>query len=580
MSEKDNTGELSEPPMNGNKTRPRVLLIGFDGATLDLIQPWVQAGLLPNFARLMTEGAHGPLESTIPPVTPAAWSTMATGMNQGKHGVYDFFARREGSYETYLVNTRDRHGDTIWSLLGEAGYRVTVFDVPATYPPDPVNGQMVSGLLTPSQATDASYPVDLLAELKRAVPGFDFHPPGFFSKGQEVEFVQSVLDWNKMTLDATEFLMKRDAWDFLFTVFIGTDIISHWMWREMATQGASVQSTDPAVREKLAHAIESVYRQADQILGRMLELAGEDTYVIVVSDHGFGPLDYYLHLNAWLAEYGYLQFKRTPGIMLKYLGYRLGFTPLNILEMLRKLHLGGQVQETAGKHNDFLRKMIKRVFLSLDDVDWSRTTVYTRGYAGPLFVNMKGREPEGIVEPGAESEAVLQKLERDVRSLKHPLTGEPFVSHVLRREDVYSGPYLKYAPDFGFGMNDLSIQPFGVHDFASNRWFEPTPDRTGTHRMNGIFFLHGPGVQPGARVEGTGLIDIAPTVLALMGVPIPTVMDGHVVSTVLTNELRDKLKITFSEQTQSAAAEQGGPTLGEEDEKIIRERLEALGYFG
>jgi predicted AlkP superfamily phosphohydrolase/phosphomutase len=568
-------------PLANDKNAPsRVMLIGFDGATLDLIQPWVKAGFLPNFARLMSGGACGPLESTIPPVTPAAWSTMATGMNQGKHGVYDFFARREGSYDTYVVNARDRHGATLWGLLGQAGYRVTVFNVPATYPPDQVNGQMVSGLLTPSLATDASYPLGLLPELKRAVPGFDFHPPGFFSKGKEVEFVQSVLDWDKMTLDATEFLMKREPWDFLFAVFVGTDIMSHWMWREMVTQGASVQTSDPTVREKLAHAIEDIYRQADRILGRMLELAGETTYVMVVSDHGFGPLDYYLHLNAWLAEHGYLQFKRTPGALLRYVGYRLGLTPLNVLELMRKLHLAGPVQETAGKHNDFLRRMITRVFLSLDDVDWSRTTVYTRGFAGPLFVNLKGREPQGIVETGAEFEAVLNKLERDVRSLKHPVTGEAFVSQVVRTEDVYSGPYIQYAPDFGFGTNDPSIQPFGVHDFASNRWFEPTPDRTGTHRMNGIFFLRGPGVQPGAQVEGAGLIDVAPTVLALMGVPIPSMMDGRALSTALTAEMRNNLHIAFSDQVESAGAEPAGPVLSEQEEKIIRERLEALGYFG
>jgi predicted AlkP superfamily phosphohydrolase/phosphomutase len=206
---------------------------------------------------------------------------------------------------------------------------------------------------------------------------------------------------------------------------------------------------------------------------------------MVVSDHGFGSLDYYLHLNAWLVENGYLRFKRTPGVMLKYLAYRLGLTPLNILETLRKLHLAGPVQKTAGDHNEALRRVIKHVFLSLDDIDWSRTTVYTRGFAGPLFVNLKGREPQGIVEPGEEFEAVLKKLESDVRRIKHPVTGEPFVSQTLRTEDAYSGPYVKYAPDFGFGMNDLKHSAFrrarlcvqslvradsGSHGHSSHEW--------------------------------------------------------------------------------------------------------------
>ncbi len=568
-------------PAVNMENHPRVLLIGFDGATLDLIGPWVKAGILPNFARMMSEGACGPLESTIPPVTPAAWGTLATGMNQGKHGVYDFFARREGSYETYVVNAGDRHGATLWGLLSEAGYRVTVFNVPATYPPDQVNGSMVSGLLTPNQAEDAAWPPELLPEVKRAVPGFSFYPPGIFSTGQELEFIQSILDWDKMTLDATEFLMKREPWDFLFTVFIGTDIVSHWMWREMVRGGASADGADPAKREKLAHAIENVYRQADEILGQLLQAADENTYVMLVSDHGFGSLDYYMHVNAWLIRRGYIQFKRTPGVMLKYLGYRLGLTPLNILEMLRRLGFGGSVQQTAAKKNDVLKDAVKRVFLSLEDIDWSRTTAYTRGYAGPIFVNLKGREPQGIVEPGAEFDAVLKKVESDLRALRHPVTGEPFVAETARAADIYSGPYLKYAPDFGFALNDPGVQPYGVHDFASNRWFEPTPDRTGTHRMNGIFFLRGPGVQPGATVKGAGLIDIAPTVLALMGTPIPTVMDGHVISSALNDQLRETLQPSYVQQEQPATAAEGaGPVLNDEEEKIIRERLEALGYFG
>lgn len=569
------------PTENNGSHHPRVMLIGFDGATLDLILPWVKDGILPNFARLLSEGASGPLESTVPPVTPAAWSSLATGMNPGKHGIFDFFARRKDSYESYVVNARDRHGVTLWELLSQAGYRTTVFNVPATYPPDPVNGSMVSGLLTPASAADASNPTELLEDLKRAVPNFSFYPPGVFSKGQELEFVQSVLDWDRMTFEATEFLMKRDpSWDFLFTVFIGTDIASHFMWKHMVTKGESAPSADPIAREMLSNAIQAVYRQADEILGKMLKVAGDDTYVMVVSDHGFGPLEFYMHLNAWLVQRGYLKFKRTPGVMLKYLGYRLGFTPLNILETLRKLGLGGSVQQTASHHNDWLRTMVKRVFLSLDDIDWSRTTAYTRGFSGPIFANLRGREPQGFIEPGEEFEALLKKVEADLREFKHPITGEPFVSAFVRSSDLYSGPFAEGSFDLGFIPADLRNEAYGVHDFASNRPIEPSPDRTGTHRMNGIFFLHGPGVKRGAGVEGAGLIDIAPTVLGLMGVPIPTNMDGHVLSTALSGELTQDLKISFVDPEQPISTEPSGSVLDEEEEKIIRERLEALGYFG
>ncbi len=566
---------------NDNGSRPRrVMVIGFDGATLELIEPWAAAGILPAFKRLMERGAWGPLQSTMPPVTPAAWSSLATGTQQGKHGLFDFYARRPGSYETNVVNAANRHGATLWGLLGEAGYRTTVFNVPASYPPDRVNGVMISGLLTPTQATDAAWPPEVLQELKQAVPGFSFYPPGIFSEGQEAAFVQQVLDWDKMTLQATEFLMTRQPWDFLFTVFIGVDIMSHFMWRHMVTRGASAPTDDPATRETLANAIQAVYRQADAILSTLLEMAGDDTYVAVVSDHGFGPLDYYMHVNAWLVERGYLKFKRTPAVMLKYLAYRLGVTPLFILNLMRRLRLGGKVQETVSTRNDWAKAMVKKAFLSLADIDWSRTTIYATGYGAGLFVNLKGREPQGIVEPGAQCEALLQRLTADLRELRHPETKEPLVGEVYRRSDLYSGPYAELAPDLMFVPRDWRNQPYGVHDFASSRWLEPTPDRTGTHRMNGILFLTGPGILPGARVEGASLWDLAPTILALMKTPIPKNMDGQVLSAALAEELRSQLTVTYRDVAEESQQAGAAPVLGEDEEQVIRDRLEALGYFG
>jgi predicted AlkP superfamily phosphohydrolase/phosphomutase len=561
---------------NNSPTPRRVMLIGFDGATLDLIQPWAEAGILPTFQRLMTQAAWGSLQSTMPPVTPAAWSSLATGMNQGKHGLFDFFGHQMGSYETYLVNATHRHGASLWRLLSEARRRVTVFNVPATYPPEPVNGLMVSGLLTPTHATDATWPAELLPELKQAVPGFSFYPPGIFSQGQEVDFVQDVLNWDRMTLQATEFLMKRQNWDFLFTVFIGVDVISHFMWRHMVTAGASAPTNDPETKKILSEAIQSVYRQADEILARLLATADDDTYVAVVSDHGFGPLDYYMHLNAWLEQTGYLKFKRTLPVQLKALAYRLGLTPLPILELLRLLHLGGQVQQTASQHNAWLKSLVKKAFLSLADVDWSRTTAYSAGYGGPIFVNLKGREAQGTVEPGADYEALLARLTADLKSLRQPDTNAPFMGEIYRPQDLYSGPYTSLAPDLLAVPRDWCNQGYGVHDFASNRWLEPSPDRTGTHRMNGIFFLHGPDVKPGPSVEGASLWDVAPTILALMGVPIPQNMDGHVLSSAISETLLTQLSISYSEAVDDTPSL--SPEMNSEEERIIRERLEALGY--
>jgi predicted AlkP superfamily phosphohydrolase/phosphomutase len=566
---------------NNGSDRRKVLLIGVDGATFDLIRPWAEAGILPTFRRLMTQGATGELQSVMPPVTPAAWGTLATGMNQGKHGLFDFYARREGSYETMVVDASHRHGASLWQLLSQAGRRTVVFNVPATYPPEPVNGVMVSGLLTPTFATDASQPVELLAELKAAVPNFSFYPPGIFSEGEELKFIEDVLGWDKMTLDATEFLMKREpSWDFLFTVFIGVDIISHFMWKQMETHGASDSTRDPKTREAVAQAIQSVYLQVDSFIAQLMNEAGDDVLVMVVSDHGFGALDHYMHLNAWLAQKGYLKFKRTPLIILKQLMFRLGITPLRLLNLMRALRLGGKVQETASTHNDRLKALVKRAFLSSADVDWSRTTAYSTGYGGPIFVNLKGREPQGIVEPGAEYEKLLERITADLRALRHPDTGEPFVGEIYRQHDLYHGPYSENAPDLQFAPFDWRNQGYGVHDFASNRWLEPSPDRSGTHRMNGVLCLYGKGIEPGRKVEGASLQDIAPTVLALMGVPIPKTMDGQVLSAAFTDEGKAKLSVAFADAVDTPPETRAAADLSPEDEQVIRERLEALGYLG
>ncbi len=166
------------PLENTSGRSRRIMILGFDGATLDLVRPWAEAGILPTFKRLMSEGTWGDLTSIMPPVTPASWTAMATGTNQGKHGLFDFFQRDGHGLDSAPVRASDRHGETLWNLLSTAGYRVTVFNVPASYPPDRINGLMVSGLLTPADAKDASWPRHLQQELLKAVPEFNFAPPG------------------------------------------------------------------------------------------------------------------------------------------------------------------------------------------------------------------------------------------------------------------------------------------------------------------------------------------------------------------------------------------------------------------
>lgn len=551
------------------------MVIGLDGATLDLIGPWAEAGYLPTMRRLMARGAWGPLRTIIPPITPTAWSSFLTGKNPGKHGLYDFTGHRSDSYETYLVNASHREGPSLWHLLGQAGYRVVVNNVPITYPPEQVNGVMVSGLLTPAGATDASWPPELQQELHQAIPAFNFSPPGMHSPGQESAFVRSVLELNQTTLQVTQYLMQRQPWDFLVSIFMGTDIMSHFMWEHMETGATS--APEPA-REELANAIRRCYQDVDAALAQLLEEVGDDTYVIVMSDHGFGSLDNYMSVNAWLAEQGYLKFKRSPVSLGRTLLYRVGFTPLNIYGLLIRLGLANVLRRTSRKHIGLVGRMIKKVFLSFDDVDWARTRAYSNGYAGPIFVNLKGRELQGTVLPGEEYEGLIATIVDDLQQLKEPGTDRPFVGDIYPGHSIYSGPYVDRAPDLVFFPRDWRHAGLGMVEFSSNRWLTASPDRSGHHRMDGILFLSGPGIRPSFPIQDASIMDIAPTVLALMGVPIPADMDGRVLEQAFTDDLRRQLTITYTEHAVKGPKQRPAPAITAEDEELLRGRLRDLGY--
>ncbi len=523
---------------NSNGRSRRVMILGFDGATLDLIRPWASAGILPTFRRLMSEGAWGDLRSIMPPVTPASWTAMATGMNQGKHGLFDFFQRDERGLDSAPVDATQRDGETLWNLLSEAGYRVTVFNVPASYPPDHLNGQMVSGLLTPADAQDAAWPPSLQQELQTAIPEFNFSPPGIYSKGRDAEFVKAVHALNQTTLKATRWLMEREPWDFLCSIFMGTDIISHFMWRNMET-GAT--DAPDAIRPLLAQAIQECYRDMDAAVAQLLEEAGPETDVIVMSDHGFGSMHKYMTVNAWLIERGYIQFKRHPLSQLRYWLYRLGLTPLNIYGLMRKLGFGNAMRRSIRKNAGAMKQANKGLFLNFADVDWSRTTAYSDGHAGPIFINLKGREPHGTVAPGAEYEAVINRLIADLRALKEPGTDVPFVGEIHRGQELYSGDHTTRAPDLLFFPRDWKYAGLGLVEFPTNQWLAASPDRSGNHRMNGMVFLTGPDFQQGKELEGASIMDIAPTVLALMGLPVSEEMDGRMLLDALTTETRAEL---------------------------------------
>jgi predicted AlkP superfamily phosphohydrolase/phosphomutase len=553
----------------------RVVVIGLDGGTFDLIRPWVETGRLPTFAKLMREGAWGNLRSTMPPITAPAWSSFITGKNPGKHGLVDFVFRRPDSYDVSPVNASLRQGRSLWSLLSEGGKKVIVVNVPLTYPPEPVNGLMITGLLTPSEKSDFAYPPELANELR--VGGYRIHAPQSFAKGDIERFLRSIYETTEIQLTTVKRLMQEHPWDFLMYVFRGPDRLQHGLWHFMDPDHPlhGAPST-----EKYQNAILEHYQYIDHQLADLFNQLDERTVLILMSDHGAGPFHKYIYMNNWLRRWGLLKTKRGLITKLKEAMFALGITPINTYNFLLHLGLGSlKGKVTKGKGQEKLAWL----FLSFKDVDWSRTQVYSLGNAGQLWINLRGREPMGIVAPGSEYKAVRQDVINRLMEMEDPDTGERLVDVVYTREELFHGPCVERMPDIVFVPKGFRYLSFGEYEFASHRLVDVSYGITGWHRQEGMVLLHGPPVQKGKRLSEAHIEDVTPTILYLMEQSLPDDMDGHVLTDALDSAWIDQARLKIqpviaAEKENFMARHQTDFSLT--DEETVRQRLKDLGYLG
>lgn len=558
--------------------RKRVLVVGLDGATFDLIKPWVEAGYLPTLKRLLAEGTHGSLRSTVPPMTGPAWTTFATGVNPGKHRLYDWIARVPDSYRFDPVTALDCTAPTIYTLLSKVGRRVCALNIPMTYPPLPLNGVMVSGMPAPSLRAGITYPKGLVDDILANVGDYIVYPdPGqAYSEAGVDAFLARLYKATDLRVKTLDYLRSREAWDFAMVVFNGTDTVSHAMWKYM---DVNHPLHEPATAARYGNAIRDYYQYVDGKLGEIVDGLDDDTTLIVMSDHGFGPFHKFIHVNNWLLQQGFMQVRQGLGTRIKRGLFQAGFSPMNVYDTMMRLGLGSLKREVVRGQGQGL---LKTLFLSFEDVDWARTQAYSLGNVGQIYVNVIGREPRGCVRPGDEYEQVRDRIIAQLYLLRDPATGEQVVEQVFRREEIYHGDQLEKAPDIVFLPRRLEYFGFGEYEFGSHKIIEAMRRGiSGTHRMNGIFIAHGATIRAGGTVEGASLVDLAPTILALMGEAVPGHMDGRVLSEILASDeelaVRSQAVVEAEPDSDEAAFEH---TFSEEDKRLLAERLRSLGYVG
>jgi predicted AlkP superfamily phosphohydrolase/phosphomutase len=552
---------------------PRVLILGLDGATFALLQPWIDAGHLPALARLQRQGTSGALASTFPPISAAAWSSFATGVNPGQHGVVDFYYPRPGEYATNTMSGAARTARPVWQLLGDAGLPSATVGVPGTYPPEPVHGVTVTGFLTPGPDSPTTWPPDLRAELDAAVPGYSIWPDERYRSTPHLDrFIADLVAHIDRHTEVALHLMRTRPWRLFALVYLHTDMFQHDVW---ALVDPRHPVHDPAQAARWQAAILGFYQHLDASLARVIEAAGEGAYTLVVSDHGFGPAEQFLLVNNWLVQEGYLHFRRTPVTRLKRLAFRRGLTPLAAFRVANALGLGRLRRNVRWQRGG---GWMKRLFLSLTDVDWGRTRAWAVGSFGQIYINVEGQRPQGIVPPGEAYEALRDEMAARALQMRHPVTGERVVEQVIRREEVYAGRHLDRTPDLILRTAGMRTLAFGHADFGSHRLVEPIQGMTGHHRPDGVLLLHGPGVAPGRRLEGASILDVAPTVLWLMGQPVPSAMDGRALAAAFADEWQAAHPVRTTERAIDRDADDTAYT--DADEASIRERLKGFGYAG
>ncbi len=544
-----------------------VLVIGLDGATWDVLNPLMRDGKMPHLKTLLARGATGILKSSIPPVTAAAWTCFSTGKNPGKHGLVDFVYFPEHGYRVTIANSTTRQAATLWNLLSDRERRVGVVSVPMTYPPEKVNGVMVTDMMTPNASVEYTYPPELKQELLDKVGPFVITPGEGENPSAPLTYLAKVRADVKRSADYALYLLGKERYDFFMYVFGIVDVLQHQFWYLIEADPAALAPEQQAIRARVV----DIFSQVDDGIGAMLNHADENTLVVLMSDHGFGPMKGFMHINNFLLERGDLVLKRGGMSALKRALFRAGVTPQNVHLTLKSLKLDLRRKFNRGRAYGTLR----RFFLSFDDVDWTRTRAFSLGHIGQIYINLKGRQPLGVVRPGAEYEDLRDAIRHDLLQLKHPATGEQLIARVYNREELYHGALLDNTPDLLVLPADFKYVAFGESEFASNRIVGPTLGHTGHHRLEGIVGLSGAQVQAGAQIQTAALIDLAPTILYALGLPIPPDMDGRVLTEAFTPEFA---RTAVRYDTADAVRTDYGGTYSDDEEEQVIQRLADLGY--
>lgn len=521
-----------------------IFILCLDGATFDLLDPWIEQGYLPELENLIRSGVRSELQSTQPPVTAPAWASFMTGKSPGGHGVFDFF--RQAADQIYLVNSTDIRSRLFWDYLGEAELSTGILNLPLTFPVRPLKGYLVPGLLTPDP-DKAVYPSDLLDKYRSELGPYRHMPDILYRPGNEVAFRDDLLEVTDSQIRYASHIMKDHPTDVSILHFLSTDIAQHKFWRFTDPHHPWF---DPVQSAKFGSTILSIYQRIDSGLRELRESLPSDSHLLVISDHGFGPLHRLVNLNNHLLQAGLLNLINKPSIKFR-----------------TWISRNWRLAALAARAN---RLLGRRHLLDFQDIDWTQSQAFASGHIGQIFI------PNGSDLSEEAYGNLLNRLAAALHNLIDPETGKPLPMRIIPAKKANPGPFSNLGPDLLVIFDDYKAIAYPGFAADGRVITEQRHMDSGHHRPNGILIASGPAFKQGHQLSEARLIDLAPTILNMAGVAIPDDMEGK----VLADAYQESFVGGNPVRRQSPKrAETTGYDFAGHDRRSLEDRLRALGYL-
>lgn len=511
----------------------KVIVIGLDGGTYEILKPLAEEGVMPNFKRLLEKGSHSVLESTMPPMTGTAWTTFATGKSPGKHGVYDFLLSNGTLDDFRITSAKDIKGKTFYEIIDDNKKTPITINLPNSWPPKLAAKQIViTSLLT--QGDQWIWPESLKEEIPELKDYRLTADESLRINGKDNEYIEDLIRHGQNQMAAAKKIFKQKPWDFFFFMFSTTD------WLQHARYDKILANRDPLSMK--------VYKMVDEGLGWYMDNLPEDTNMLVMSDHGFHDFKKTFYFNKWLENEGFLKTKAGAGKFKENVTQRSKEGEKTKAKK-KKINLGSSAFKILS-WSPALEKMAKKIYhkiikkylpvnLNVDiGVDFNKTLAcFPKGsYVTNVYLNYEKKYKDGIIKTEQEYNKVRADLKQKIEDIKDP-EGNKVIDKVLTKEEVYGDNAPMDAPDLFFELKDYWLDGH----FYSGKLFDDDMV-SNKHDKNGIFLAYGPNIKKANEFKRKNIQDIAPTVLHMMDIGVPKDMDGQVISEIFSEQKEIKFQ--------------------------------------